>query len=190
MELNMNCTHCGPHACQDLMECKSVLFDRNEALNKYQEADAQNTVQAAAELVDGGRAGTLNRLEEILEFSASQGYNHLGLAYCYGMLSDARLISDHIRKAGFKVSAVSCTTGGLAQDQVNNASSIHKVSCNPLGQAMQLNAEKTQLNLAVGLCLGHDMILQNQLEAPVTTLVVKDRTSEHNPIQAIRNMPR
>ena len=96
------------------------------------------------------------------------------------------MIADLIRKRGLRVSAISCTTGGLAQDQMNEQSSIHKVGCNPLGQTEQLNAEKVDLIAAVGLCLGHDMLLQKQVNAPCTTLVVKDRTCSHAPLVPIR----
>jgi uncharacterized metal-binding protein len=71
---------------------------------------------------------------------------------------------------------------------MNEQSTIHKVGCNPIGHAEQLNAEKVDLIAAVGLCLGHDMLLQKQVQAPCTTLVVKDRTSDHSPLVDIRKM--
>ena len=38
-----------------------------------------------------------------------------------------------------------------------------------------------------GAYLGHDLILQEECLAPVTTLVVKDRALDHHPIAALRN---
>jgi uncharacterized metal-binding protein len=38
----------------------------------------------------------------------------------------------------------------------------------------------------VGLCIGHDLILQEECQAPVTTLVVKDRALDHSPVLALR----
>lgn len=38
----------------------------------------------------------------------------------------------------------------------------------------------------LGLCLGHDLVLQDECEAPVTTLVVKDRALDHHPVRALR----
>jgi uncharacterized metal-binding protein len=58
--------------------------------------------------------------------------------------------------------------------------------CNPVGQARLLNQAKVGLVAQVGLCIGHDLILQEECEAPVTTLVVKDRTLDHHPVQALR----
>lgn len=184
----MNCTHCSEHACRSLGDCQTRRFDRDEALQGYHDSATQEVIQAAAHLVDHGRGGTLNRLQEVIEYSLDRGYKHLGIAYCWSMEKDVSMIADLIRKRGLRVSAVSCTTGGLAQDHMNEESSIHKVGCNPLGQAAQLNAEKVDLVAAVGLCLGHDMLLQKQVEAPCTTLVVKDRTSDHAPLVAIRKM--
>jgi Uncharacterized metal-binding protein conserved in archaea len=49
------------------------------------------------------------------------------------------------------------------------------VSCNPIGQALALQAAGTDLNIAMGLCLGHDLLFARHSHAPVTTLAVKDR---------------
>lgn len=38
----------------------------------------------------------------------------------------------------------------------------------------------------LGLCLGHDLVLQDECEAPVATLVVKDRALDHHPVRALR----
>lgn len=184
----MNCTHCQDHACRTLGDCNSRRFDKDESLEAYHDPDTQAVVQAAAHLVDHGRGGTLNRLQEIMEYAKDRKMDHIGIAYCWSMEKEVATIADLMRKSGLRVSAVSCTTGGLTQDQMNTESTIHKVGCNPLGQAAQLNAEKVDLIAAVGLCLGHDMLLQEQVDAPCTTLVVKDRTSAHAPLVAIRKM--
>ena len=52
-------------------------------------------------------------------------------------------------------------------------------------QAKRLNAENTELNIVVGLCVGHDSLFYKYSEAPVTTLVVKDRVLGHNPVAAL-----
>jgi hypothetical protein len=38
----------------------------------------------------------------------------------------------------------------------------------------------------VGLCVGHDLVLQEECDAPVTTLVVKDRALDHHTVDALR----
>jgi len=87
-----------------------------------------------------------------------------------------------LKSKGFKVAAVSCSVGGLKQSEVNSVSCIHKVSCNPLGQAQQLNAENVDLTLIIGICVGHDILLNRNLTMDFTTLVVKDRKHNHAPL--------
>jgi uncharacterized metal-binding protein len=57
--------------------------------------------------------------------------------------------------------------------------------CNPVFQAKLLNHEKTELNILLGLCVGHDSIFFKYAEAPTTVLAVKDRVTGHNPLAAI-----
>lgn len=146
----------------------------------------QEIVQAAAKLVDNGRAGTLSRLDEVIEYSTLMGYQTIGLAFCYGMEKDVRLIADYLRANKFKVEAVSCTVGGLAQNQINHNSNICNVSCNPTGQARQLNSKNPNLTLTVGLCLGHDILFNHEIKSDTTNLVVKDRVYNHKPLEAIK----
>jgi len=37
------------------------------------------------------------------------------------------------------------------------------------------------MNIIVGLCVGHDITFTQLSEAPVTTLIAKDRLTIHNP---------
>ena len=57
--------------------------------------------------------------------------------------------------------------------------------CNPAEQAQLLNEAETQLNVICGLCVGHDAIFAKLSDAPVTTLIAKDRVLAHNPAAAI-----
>ena len=57
--------------------------------------------------------------------------------------------------------------------------------CNPILQAKILNSEKTDLNIVVGLCVGHDSLFYRYSDAPVTTAVTKDRVLGHNPAAAL-----
>ena len=52
-------------------------------------------------------------------------------------------------------------------------------------QAELLNNAGTDLNLIVGLCLGHDIVFTQHSKAPVTTLIVKERLLGHNPVIAL-----
>ena len=53
--------------------------------------------------------------------------------------------------------------------------------CNPLYQAELLNRAGTELNVVVGLCVGHDMMFNKHSTGLVTTLLVKDRMTCNNP---------
>jgi uncharacterized metal-binding protein len=60
-----------------------------------------------------------------------------------------------------------------------------EASCNPVGQAQVLNEKKTDMNIVIGLCVGHDMLFNMHSKAPTTTLIVKDRVLAHNPAGAV-----
>ncbi len=183
----MDCTKCNIKTCRITESCKSQKFDNESLMLEYHLPDNQIIVQAAAILVDNGRAGTLSRLQEIIEFSKSMNFQRIGLAYCYGMEKDADLVAQIFRESGFKTIPVSCTTGGFKQSEVNENSPIDKVSCNPLAQAEQINNETVDFTVTMGLCLGHDILFQKKIQSYTTTLLVKDRIFDHNPIKALNN---
>ena len=58
---------------------------------------------------------------------------------------------------------------------------VGEVMCNPILQAKKLEAEGTDLNVVVGLCVGHDSLFYKYSAAPATTLITKDRVTGHNP---------
>lgn len=180
----MDCTSCTfDKQCRSTETCKATSFDKEAAINKY--AEEPEIVQAAASLVDHGRAGTLSRLQETIEFAKKMNYKRVGLAYCYGMEKQVQEISGMMREGGLNVRSVSCTVGGIAQNEVNPESEYCTVSCNPIGQAMQLNSENVDLVVMIGLCMGHDILFQREVKADCTTLVVKDRVYNHAPLREI-----
>lgn len=183
----MDCIKCNTKTCRKTESCHAQRFENEDLIQSYHLPQNQKIVQSAAELVDHGRAGTLSRLQEIIEFSKSMQYQRIGIAYCYGMEKDTALITQIFRESGFKIFPVSCTTGGFKQSEVNEKSKIEKVSCNPLAQAEQINNEEVDLTITIGLCLGHDILFQKQIKSACTTLIVKDRVHNHNPINALEN---
>ena len=104
------------------------------------------------------------------------------------MEKQVKQITEIIRSNGLNVRPVSCTVGGLPQNEVNPESSICNVSCNPIGQARQLNHENVDLVVMIGLCLGHDILFQREVKADCTTLVVKDRVYDHAPLNELKNI--
>ena len=50
-----------------------------------------------------------------------------------------------------------------------------------------LNEAKTDLNIVMGLCVGHDSLFYKYVEGLTTTMVVKDRVTGHNPAAVLYN---
>ena len=184
----MNCLGCKEKSCRAGISCGREAAPPGETAETYREPEVRGIVRAAAELVDGGRAGTLSRLEELAEFASAMGYRTISLAYCFGMEREAEAVAAYLRERGIRVSGVSCTAGALGQDRINSASSITAVGCNPLQQAREINARKPGLTVTMGLCLGHDILFNRYVEGDVTNLVVKDRVYGHAPLEALRGI--
>ena len=131
------------------------------------------------------------RLREVAEFARSMGYTRLGLGFCAGLHKEADLVARILRKQGFEVVSVICKTGSIPKSEVGIAPEqqlnpeAREAMCNPIAQAQLLNKSGTQFNIALGLCVGHDSLFYKYSEAPVTTLVTKDRVTGHNPAAAI-----
>ena len=54
------------------------------------------------------------------------------------------------------------------------------VLCNPIMQARLLDQAGTDLNVVMGLCVGHDTLFYKHSHAPTTTLVTKDHITGNN----------
>ena len=76
----------------------------------------------------------------------------------------------------------------MTESDVDSDKTSRTVSCNPIGQATVLNSAGVSLTLLMGLCLGHDILLQKHLNMDFTTFIVKDRVNGHNPLQALKDV--
>ena len=127
------------------------------------------------------------RLGEIILFAKELSCRKIGLAFCIGLSDEAKII-DEILSKHFEVVSVCCKVCGLTKNDFGLekiSSDEREVMCNPTGQAELLNHAESELNIICGLCVGHDAIFTKVSEAPVTTLLVKDRVLAHNPAGAI-----
>jgi uncharacterized metal-binding protein len=135
---------------------------------------------------------TKPRILEICEFAGKLGYTRLGLAFCIRYFKDAPLVADYLKDHGFEVVSVVCKTGSIPKEKIGIAEDeklrigTYEPMCNPILQAMVLNASGTQLNVVMGLCVGHDSMLFQHSEAPCTVLVAKDRVHEDRAMDALR----
>jgi uncharacterized metal-binding protein len=133
----------------------------------------------------------LTRVEEIMDFARRLGVKKLGIAHCIGLQYEAKLAYQIFAAGGFDVYTVCCKVGSIEKERIG-LKDEEKVSpgeyepaCNPVGQAAILAEIGTQLNVVIGLCVGHDSLFFMHSKAPVTVLVVKDRVLGHNPVAAL-----
>jgi uncharacterized metal-binding protein len=126
----------------------------------------------------------LDRVQEIIEYAKEAGLKKIGIAHCTVFNKKAHLMSEMLINEGFEVDSVNCKHGKIPfADLVPGYKGI---SCNPAGQAKYLEEKGTELNIMMGLCLGHDMIFNAKSAAPVTPLVVKDRVLRHKTIEVFK----
>ncbi len=167
-------THLNPEVLADAMSCYDEPVNRKIS-----------QVSASAEH-DGYMQWT--RLEEVIVFSKRMGYKKLGIATCVGLIAETRKLTEILRNHGFEVYAVACKCGAQRKDSIGCDESCNELGvnmCNPVLQAKLLNEEKTDFNIIMGLCVGHDSLFIKHSDVPITTLVAKDRVLGHNPAAAI-----
>jgi uncharacterized metal-binding protein len=129
-------------------------------------------------------------VEELLVFSKARGFKRIGIAFCVSLPKEAQRLGRMIRNAGMESEMVCCRVGAIDYAEVGLEKAHPEkfaATCNPVAQARLLNERKVDLVVQIGLCIGHDLILQRECDAPVTTLVVKDRALDHHTIRALRD---
>ena len=154
-----------------------------EAMELYNEGRNREIMIAAAEVESEGYC-VWPRVEEIMRFAEKLGAKKIGIATCVGLLNEASLFADILRARGFEPVGIGCKAGSQLKTSVGISEActeIGPVMCNPILQAKKLEAEGTDLNVVVGLCVGHDSLFYKYSAAPATTLITKDRVTGHNP---------
>ena len=133
--------------------------------------------------------GKLTRVEETLEFIKRIGAKKVGIATCVGLIKEAKVFAKILQHNDIDYYTVACKVGSIKKEEIGIAKehhvrpdADHESMCNPILQAKILNEEKTDLNVAIGLCVGHDSLFIKYSDAPVTVLVAKDRVTCHNPV--------
>ena len=131
------------------------------------------------------------RIEEIMDFARRIGASRLGVAHCIGLMEEAKAAREIFLHNGFEVEAICCKVGSIEKEKVGlkDEEKVHpghfEALCNPVAQAELLARAGTQLNVVIGLCVGHDSLFFKYSRAPVTVLVAKDRVLGHNPVAAL-----
>jgi uncharacterized metal-binding protein len=131
------------------------------------------------------------RVEDTIAFAKLMGYKKIGMATCIGLLDESERLAKILTAQGFEPVSVCCKAGSIDKLELG-LSETDKVrpgtfepACNPIAQAEICNRMGTDMNIIVGLCVGHDMLFNKHSSVPVTTLIVKDRVTGHNPIAVL-----
>lgn len=158
---------------------------RNKVIAAYSDPDNMHLMEAAS---DAEMLGRITRVEETLQVATTLGVKKIGIATCSGLLKEAHIAAKIFRAQGFEVYGVSCKCGKVQKTEIGlpkeTEKLIHNI-CNPILQAELLNEQKTEFNVAIGLCVGHDCLFSKYSNAPVTTMITKDKALCHNPVAAL-----
>ena len=140
---------------------------------------------AAAQVSDTTRFNT--RVQDTMKFAKYIGARKIGIATCTALVSESRILGGLLERAGFEVAGIACKVGGNHREDLGleNPEGKTSVLCNPIMQAELLNRAGTDLNVVMGLCVGHDALFSKHSAAPVTTLVTKDFVTGNNPCAAL-----
>jgi uncharacterized metal-binding protein len=163
----------------------------SKVLELYQGDGEEARASRAAAEVEGTYYGKLTRVEEIIAFANRIGAKRIGIATCVGLIEETRVFVKILDAHGLKSYSVLCKVGAVDKTEIGIPEELkvlkgsHESICNPIFQAKLLNAQKTDLNVIVGLCVGHDSLFMKHSDALVTTLITKDRVLGHNPAAAL-----
>jgi len=196
---DLTCADCGTLNCHT-REKKFPAFCLTErlegewladALDLYRGEGLDGRIARAAAEVEGVYYGRLTRVEETIAFAKRIGALRIGVASCVGLITEAAVFVKVLEKAKLTPVTVACKIGSTDKSEIGipDEWKIRKGKfeglCNPALQARMLNEQNTDLNVVVGLCVGHDSLFIRHSLAPVTVLIVKDRVLAHNPVAAL-----
>ena len=196
----LSCPLCNVKACKyELNTKKPPLFcpmpGENERLAAIEETylkegELRKWACESARTESSGYCRS-TRIEEIMDFAHRIGATRLGIAHCVGLMEEAKTAREIFLHNGFDVDAICCKVGSIEKEKVGlkDEEKVHpgqfEPLCNPVAQAELLALAGTQLNVLIGLCVGHDSLFFKYSRAPVTVLVAKDRVLGHNPVAAL-----
>lgn len=198
-KIDFTCSECGPLNCyrRDKTFPASCLteaadVEQVQAITSHlAEDNLDGRMARAAAEIEGLYYGNATRVEEIILFAKRIGASRIGIATCMGLIQEARTFAKIVRAKGLQPFTAVCKIGSVDKSEIGVpveaklAKDSYEAMCNPILQAKVLNEKKTELNVLVGLCVGHDSLFIKYAEAPVTTLITKDRVLGHNPAAAL-----
>ncbi len=185
----INCSGCKTNTCYQGNKCvQGHDFEKFklESQKKYKISDDKDILEVSTQ-IEGNHYMEWTRLEEIIDFAKQMKYKKIGIAHCIGLINETKQLKEILDK-DFAVSTICCKFSGINKKDFNLTqidNNRYEAICNSIGQALVLNDLKTDLNIIVGLCVGHDILFTKYSDAPVTTFIVKDRVTGHNPVATL-----
>jgi len=195
------CDKCGRYDCRNGDEIRNPNCPMNredipekEIVSWYNDPEVSRMFRVASKIeketyreIEGAITPVRPRIAEVIAFCREMDIEKVGVAFCAGLIWEAGRVCKILDEAGLDVASVMCKCFSVEKEDLGVPQSSYirqgnEAACNPLMQAKMLNRAGTELNLIVGLCIGHDLLFMKHSDAPVSTLVVKDRMSGHNPI--------
>lgn len=197
----LTCADCRVKACFNKEETKYPSFcltkyvDKDllkEAKDLYLNNEINQKLALVGAEIEGQFYGKYTRVQETIEFIKRYGAKKVGIATCVGLLNEAGIFASLLKKHNIEYYAVGCKIGAIEKSEIGipkentlTKGEKYESMCNPIMQAKVLNEQKTDLNIMIGLCVGHDSLFIRYSEAPVTVLIAKDRVTGHNPAVAL-----
>lgn len=169
---SLECAKCKSYVCRagraDAApdDCP-MLGDFPDHLELYA-SDSDRSVAYHSAVIEAAGYCRWTRLREVVEYSRRMGYRRIGVACCPDMWREALLTAVYLK------------------DQLLDARlPPERLECDPQGQAQLFARLETELNVVVGMCVGHEAIFIRAARAPVTCLVARDERFRHNPVAAL-----
>ena len=157
------------------------------SLEFYKNDELSRSLHYHSTIVEREGYGHWTRIREFIELCKKLGIRKVGIAFCIGLSEESKELCNILEDWGFEVYSVVCKCGsfdkreiGVEEDEKLKPNS-HESMCNPILQAMLLNHVETEINVIVGLCVGHDSVFMRYSKSPVVCIIAKDRVTGHNP---------
>jgi len=153
-------------------------YSKEYMISLYENDDKKNM-----ENIQSMNNAARSRVNEIIKYAKISGFKKIGIAHCISFTRQtARLVE--ILEKEFKVVTVDCKVGRVPKSELCGEG--WGAACNPIVQAEVLNDAQTDMNIVMGLCVGHDMLFTKYSKAPSTTLLIKDEVYNNEPIKGFK----
>jgi uncharacterized metal-binding protein len=160
----------------------SINSLKSKEIEKLYDHQSLEIMRAAEDAYERG----VNRVQEIKNLARKSGIKRIGIAHCVSFPKEKEAVKKFLLDE-FEVFSIDCKCGKVPKHEMLGGTG-NSIMCNPAGQAEYLKENNTELNISMGLCVGHDMIFNQKSAAPVTVLLIKDHANRQNPMESINNL--